>query len=769
MAGVEGDTSPVYHPTAAAERKAEDATHTLGTVRCSQSILSRFVTRFDEPQKDAIEKVGFGSLLKLKPMSIRRTTVKQIVDCYDARTGLFDIAGIKIEMTFKDVVHILDLPSTGPEITGPPNINVPELFEGYKWQGKKHIDSAHLKEYLSKTTDSDDNFVRIFVLYCIGFYLCPTKQDYVESKYTSLLVNVKAIKAINWSSLFFHDLHEKLRTYKLRQGKNVAGNLAFLQVWYWEKFSITHIDRTLSNIGHKKPAIQYWDQERAEKRINAASFGKGRIIEDITSTIEFTTSSPEVASDTEQEGVPQEECNIKSDEDVNKNELPSDDFTSDVCGQTSTQQCGDSISQEYTKELINEATQQIMLVLKKYIRQEMTPLLDAIDSVNKNYESTNKMLATLIKNSQIPGQNHTYIPEDLRKSHTLRNHEKGDNSGHSDKKKEDKTKNQDTKYTFFPEHLRKSKTTRQEENSDTQNHSKEKEETEPKSMSKGTQKQRASRRKAKPIQNKDEQFDYTCGTKKRKRGPAPRDCYTCTEDDIPTLDHIESSELKRRLVKIQDVVLTKETMQCLADKNGWLGDEVIDASIRCLEDKMRPDKREGGRALLQTTPLLNHIMNKEEDIQPPWVKETIAQHLNNEMYITNQLQRLEDYYEKIRKPRGCKWRDHYVSDWEVVEQIEKSMQRDGSSCGLFLLKFMEYWTGTRLSQIFTQEDMNNFRSKLAVLLVNSKLNDLRPGAATNTIPEDQPEDDGAGDDSDEYPDWENYAIDILMGGVKLTS
>ncbi|TVU22281.1 hypothetical protein EJB05_31966, partial [Eragrostis curvula] len=49
----------------------------------------------------------------------------------------------------------------------------------------------------------------------------------------------------------------------------------------------------------------------------------------------------------------------------------------------------------------------------------------------------------------------------------------------------------------------------------------------------------------------------------------------------------------------------------------------------------------------------------------------------------------------------------------------------------------------------SEEDMDHFRSKLAVLLVDSKLNDFRPRAATNTIPEDQPEDDGAGDDSDE--------------------
>jgi len=43
-----------------------------------------------------------------------------------------------------------------------------------------------------------------------------------------------------------------------------------------------------------------------------------------------------------------------------------------------------------------------------------------------------------------------------------------------------------------------------------------------------------------------------------------------------------------------------------------------------------------------------------------------------------------------------------------------------------MLKYMECWTGTELSPNFTQEDIDGFRKKLPVLLVDSKHN-LTPG------------------------------------------
>ncbi|CAO2168477.1 unnamed protein product [Urochloa humidicola] len=51
-----------------------------------------------------------------------------------------------------------------------------------------------------------------------------------------------------------------------------------------------------------------------------------------------------------------------------------------------------------------------------------------------------------------------------------------------------------------------------------------------------------------------------------------------------------------------------------------------------------------------------------------------------------------------------------------------AMQTDSSSCGLFMINYMEYWTGTELSDSFTQKDMERFRSKLIAILWDSELN-----------------------------------------------
>ncbi|WVZ90406.1 hypothetical protein U9M48_036712 [Paspalum notatum var. saurae] len=44
------------------------------------------------------------------------------------------------------------------------------------------------------------------------------------------------------------------------------------------------------------------------------------------------------------------------------------------------------------------------------------------------------------------------------------------------------------------------------------------------------------------------------------------------------------------------------------------------------------------------------------------------------------------------------------------------------SCGLFMLNYMEYWTGDKLSDNFTQADMTHFREKIAAILLSSDLN-----------------------------------------------
>ncbi|XP_034585364.1 uncharacterized protein [Setaria viridis] len=65
------------------------------------------------------------------------------------------------------------------------------------------------------------------------------------------------------------------------------------------------------------------------------------------------------------------------------------------------------------------------------------------------------------------------------------------------------------------------------------------------------------------------------------------------------------------------------------------------------------------------------------------------------------------------------WKNLQVTEWTITEQLEKPIQKDSSSCGLFMLKFMEYWTGETLSHAITQVTTDfgrppNYRKNLDV-------------------------------------------------------
>lgn len=64
------------------------------------------------------------------------------------------------------------------------------------------------------------------------------------------------------------------------------------------------------------------------------------------------------------------------------------------------------------------------------------------------------------------------------------------------------------------------------------------------------------------------------------------------------------------------------------------------------------------------------------------------------------------FLEKQEELIDHNWKNLQVTEWTITEQLEKPIQKDSSSCGLFMLKFMEYWTGETLSHAITQESMD---------------------------------------------------------------
>ncbi|KAL6838873.1 hypothetical protein ACP4OV_031309 [Aristida adscensionis] len=273
-----------YEPKQKQKKSTDDGSRSTGTVICSQNKFVRIMKEFTETQQKAIKDAGFGDLLKLPLCDIRRNLCMELANSFDLETEEFKIGGNKVRMTIADVEHILGLPSTGDEIKKPPARHVTDLFHRYNWGKDNKISSASLMGYFRDNKNSDDeDFVRIFVLCAIGFYLCPTLQPNVGSDYLGLLENVKELKNINWCNLILHKLISSIRTYRINKAKNLGGCHALLQVWYWEKLYVADHEPKLCHEGNK-PVMQYWDEERSQKRQNIyrkLGFAKGTDIQEI--------------------------------------------------------------------------------------------------------------------------------------------------------------------------------------------------------------------------------------------------------------------------------------------------------------------------------------------------------------------------------------------------------------------------------------------------------------------------------------------------------
>jgi Zn-dependent M16 (insulinase) family peptidase len=80
-------------------------------------------------QQEAIQAIGFRSLLKLKDLRIRRNLCKQIADTYDLQNEEFNINGDRLRITLRDVDQILGLPHEGDEINELPKKRVLRLLK----------------------------------------------------------------------------------------------------------------------------------------------------------------------------------------------------------------------------------------------------------------------------------------------------------------------------------------------------------------------------------------------------------------------------------------------------------------------------------------------------------------------------------------------------------------------------------------------------------------------------------------------------------------
>ncbi|XBI82463.1 hypothetical protein VPH35_091145 [Triticum aestivum] len=171
-----------------------------------------------------IQLIGLGGLLKTPSIKIRRVLCMAIANSYDAEQDAFIINGRPCRITLEDVAHI-----TGHGKKHVPS-NLDDNMELWKKLKDRNDTKITFKGLLAKMKgDSTPNFVRPFVLYTIGKYVCRTKEEYVDNKYIGIVRNVETIKGTNLGQLMLDYLMDSVKNF-VNGEAILEGNLPLLQV-----------------------------------------------------------------------------------------------------------------------------------------------------------------------------------------------------------------------------------------------------------------------------------------------------------------------------------------------------------------------------------------------------------------------------------------------------------------------------------------------------------------------------------------------------------
>ncbi|ONM06627.1 hypothetical protein ZEAMMB73_Zm00001d033032 [Zea mays] len=260
----------------------------------------------------------------------------------------------------------------------------------------------------------------------------------------------------------------------------------------------------------------------------------------------------------------------------------------------------------------------------------------------------------------------------------------------------------------------------------------------------------------------------------------PKD-YICTDADLALIDWIKEIPCEPRVevVLIDDACVERKWIECLFKPSAYIGDEVIDCYINLIKTTQQLKCRSGGRVHIENAFQFNFlkrdgdVKTKTDELYPIAdmaqicsAERRVLLYLDHDMVfipinirgthwylavinarnmeiqvldslgttfdrndLTDSIKGLQRQIDMVSQRKDLKdhrWPNLQVASWPLREiDMGYAKQTDSSSCGLFLLNYIEYWTGDELSDSFTQDDMSHFRKKLAAILLSSYMNKRR--------------------------------------------
>ncbi|XP_028121741.1 uncharacterized protein LOC114318954 [Camellia sinensis] len=97
--------------------------------------------------------------------------------------------------------------------------------------------------------------MRIFALYMLGAFLCPTTKDVVKQSFIHLIQNVDGMKDYNWSKFTLQFFVRGLCKYNSKSHSQPNGCLFLIMLFYFDRVAPSGCD---AGRARSIPSLAYW-------------------------------------------------------------------------------------------------------------------------------------------------------------------------------------------------------------------------------------------------------------------------------------------------------------------------------------------------------------------------------------------------------------------------------------------------------------------------------------------------------------------------------
>ncbi|CAL5353910.1 unnamed protein product [Camellia sinensis] len=180
--------------------------------------------------------------MNLRCTKLDRDLCEWLVQKFDPKTCSLNVHGRRLLFTELDVHKLLGIPAEGKTIELKKSSQAfPKLFEELGVvQGAIKLNA--LREYLTKTERAGEEFTRIFAVYILGAFLCPTTKDVVKQSFIHLVQNVDGMKDYNWAKFTLQFFVCGLCKYNSKSHSQPNGCLFLIMLFYFDRVALSGCD-----------------------------------------------------------------------------------------------------------------------------------------------------------------------------------------------------------------------------------------------------------------------------------------------------------------------------------------------------------------------------------------------------------------------------------------------------------------------------------------------------------------------------------------------